>query len=91
MWTALKNKKIVAGLAGQTLIRGTAKKNRQQIQDEIDRLKAQINVGGSATGASVIHRNHARESCRRHCAWRVKFSRKPPSRRRSSNRSARQC
>jgi zinc protease len=50
---ALKNKKTVAGLAGQSLIRGTVKKNRQQIQDEIDRLKAQINVGGNATGASA--------------------------------------
>ncbi|MDQ1471294.1 MAG: zinc protease [Bryobacterales bacterium] len=49
----LKNKKIVGGLAGQSLIRGTAKKNRQQIQDEIDRLKAQINVSGSATGANA--------------------------------------
>jgi zinc protease len=49
----LKNKKMVAQLAGQSLIRGTAKKNRQQIQDEIDRLKAQINVSGSATGASA--------------------------------------
>ena len=50
----LKNKKTVAALAGQSLIRGTVKKNRQQIQDEIDRLKAQINVSGSATGASAF-------------------------------------
>jgi len=49
----LKNKRVVATLAGQSLIRGTQKKNRQQIQDEIDRLKAQINVSGGATGASA--------------------------------------
>ena len=50
---SLKDKDTVASLAGATLIRGTAKKNRQQIQDEIDRLKAQLNVGGDATGARV--------------------------------------
>lgn len=50
---SLKGKEIAAGMLGSTLIRGTAKKSRQQIQDEMDRLKAQINVGGSATGASA--------------------------------------
>jgi len=49
----LQGKSAVAGLVGATLIRGTAKMNRQQIQDEIDRLKAQININGSATGATV--------------------------------------
>src|SRR5580658_1184377 len=41
---SLAGKDIVAGLAGDTLIRGTANKNRQQIQDEIDKLKARLNV-----------------------------------------------
>jgi len=50
---SLKNKDVISSLAGSTLIRGTVHKNRQQIQDEIDRLKAQLNVGGSATGATV--------------------------------------
>jgi zinc protease len=50
---SLRDKDTVASLAGATLIRGTAKKNRQQIQDEIDRLKAQLNIGGDATGANV--------------------------------------
>jgi zinc protease len=49
----LAGKDTVAGLAGDTLIRGTANKNRQQIQDEIDKLKAQINVNGGATSANV--------------------------------------
>ncbi len=40
-----------SSLATQTLIRGTQKKNRQQIQDELDRLKARANVGGGATTA----------------------------------------
>jgi zinc protease len=50
---SLAGKDIVAGLAGDTLIRGTANKNRQQIQDEIDKLKAQLNVSGGATSADV--------------------------------------
>jgi zinc protease len=50
---ALKNKDIVGSLTASSLIRGTASMNRQQIQDEIDKLKAQLNVGGGASGASV--------------------------------------
>ncbi len=50
---SLQGKETTARLAGATLIRGTANKNRQQIQDEIDRLKAQVNVSGNATGANV--------------------------------------
>lgn len=50
---SLKGKDLAAALAGQTLIRGTAHKSRQQIQDEIDKLKANLNVNGSATGANV--------------------------------------
>jgi len=33
-------------MAGAMLMRGTRSKNRQQIQDETDRLKAQMSVGG---------------------------------------------
>jgi zinc protease len=50
---SLLNRRAAAGLAGATLIRGTANKNRQQIQDEIDKLKAQLNVFGGPTGATV--------------------------------------
>jgi len=50
---ALKNKDIVGSLTASSLIRGTASMNRQQIQDEMDKLKAQLNVGGGASGASV--------------------------------------
>ena len=49
----LKGKQSAGSMAGATLIMGTEKKNRQQIQDEIDRLKAQLRVNGSATGAAV--------------------------------------
>ena len=49
----LREKVFSGGLAGQMLMRGTAKKTRQQIRDEIDRIKAQINVSGNASGASA--------------------------------------
>ncbi len=47
----LKNKDVLGSLTASALMRGTANKTRQQIQDQIDQLKAQLNVGGSATGA----------------------------------------
>jgi zinc protease len=57
----LKNKDVIGSLTASSLIRGTTSKNRQQIQDEIDKLKAQLNVGGGATGANVtietVHAN----------------------------------
>ena len=43
----------VASLTGRLLMRGTKNKNRQQIQDEMDRLKARISVSGGATSASA--------------------------------------
>jgi zinc protease len=50
---SLKDKEIMANLAGSTLMHGTLKKDRQQIQDEMDRLKAQIRVAGGATSATA--------------------------------------
>ena len=50
---SLSGKATIASFTGQILIRGTKNKSRQQIQDEIDRLKARINVGGGATGANA--------------------------------------
>lgn len=49
--SALKGRSTAGDLAGSMLMRGTKSKSRQQIQDEIDRLKARIGVGGGATGA----------------------------------------
>ena len=49
------NGRVLAGqMAGQMLMRGTATHTRQQIKDEFDRLKAQVNVFGSVTGATAI-------------------------------------
>ena len=50
---SLAAQSAVAQLTGQLLMRGTAKHTRQQIQDELDRLKARMFVGGGSSGANV--------------------------------------
>lgn len=50
---ALFGKEIAADMAGGLLMRGTRNKTRQQIQDEIDRLKAQLIVTGGAASATA--------------------------------------
>ncbi len=42
-----------ASMAGNLLMRGTKEHTRQQLQDELDKIKATLNVGGSSTGASA--------------------------------------
>lgn len=51
---SLMNRADAAQFVGQLLQRGTAKHTRQQIQDEFDRLKAQVRVFGNATSANVV-------------------------------------
>ncbi len=47
--------RITAGeMAGSMLMRGTTKHTRQQIQDELNRMKAQVNVFGGPTQATVL-------------------------------------
>jgi zinc protease len=50
---ALFGKSTAGTMAGALLMRGTEKRNRQQIQDESDRLKAEINVSGNVDSASA--------------------------------------
>jgi len=50
---SLFGKSAVAQLVGAVLMRGTKNKSRQQIQDEMDKLKAQINVSGGVNSASA--------------------------------------
>ena len=50
---SLFGKSTAGSMAGAMLMRGTKTKNRQQIQDETDRLKAQINVSGNVDSASA--------------------------------------
>jgi len=42
-----------AEMAGRMLMRGTAKHSRQQIQDELDKLKAQLRISGTATNGTA--------------------------------------
>jgi zinc protease len=50
---SLFGKSTAGSMTGALLMRGTATKNRQQIQDETDKLKAQISVNGSVDSASA--------------------------------------
>jgi zinc protease len=59
--TSLKGLSTAAGMTGQMLMRGTGKHTRQQIKDEFDRLKAQVNVGGSG-GSAVANIQTTREN-----------------------------
>ncbi|HTM32095.1 MAG TPA: pitrilysin family protein, partial [Vicinamibacterales bacterium] len=60
---SLMNRAAAADMAADMLLRGTKTRTRQQIRDELDRLKAQVSIGGSATGTTVrietIHDNLA--------------------------------
>jgi zinc protease len=47
----LQGRSTAGAFAGDMLMRGTKKHTRQQLQDEMDRLKAQMNVGGNASAA----------------------------------------
>jgi zinc protease len=49
---SLMNRTIAARLAGAMLMRGTTKHTRQQIQDELDRLKARAFVAGGPSQAT---------------------------------------
>lgn len=50
---SLLGRATAAEMASRMLMRGTAKHSRQQIQDELDKLKARLRVSGSATGATA--------------------------------------
>ncbi|MBV9771758.1 MAG: insulinase family protein, partial [Bryobacterales bacterium] len=50
---ALAGKNAVGSMTGAMLMRGTTHRTRQQIQDEMVKLDAQINVSGGVSGASA--------------------------------------
>ncbi len=50
---SLMNKSDIGDLTAAMLLRGTTKHTRQQIEDEFDKLKARVNVGGGAQGGNV--------------------------------------
>ncbi len=45
---SLMGQDLAGEITAQMLMRGTSKHSRQQISDEFDRLKAQVNIGGNA-------------------------------------------
>jgi zinc protease len=50
---ALQGKGAAADLAADMLMRGTRTRSRQQIKDELDRLKSTLAISGTATGAQI--------------------------------------
>jgi zinc protease len=50
---ALAGKNAIGGMTGALLMRGTKNRTRQQIQDEMVKLNAQLNVTGGVSGANA--------------------------------------
>jgi zinc protease len=50
---SLMNRSTTARFVGEMLLRGTARRTREQIKDEIDRLKAQVGIFGFPNAAGV--------------------------------------
>ncbi|MDR0770957.1 MAG: insulinase family protein, partial [Burkholderiales bacterium] len=50
---SLKNLATTARIAADMLSMGTTKRDRQAFEDEIDRLQAQLDIGGDATNVSI--------------------------------------
>jgi len=50
---SLTGKSSISAYTAQMLDKGTANRTRQQIKDELDKLKAQVSVGGGGNSASV--------------------------------------
>ncbi len=55
MRRACSVKRPAAQMAGSLLMRGTQKHNRQQLQDELDKLKAQMGAGASINGGASVN------------------------------------
>ena len=51
---SLRGKQSAAMLAGDMLMRGTTQLTRQQLEDELDRLGAQVSVAGDLSGAMAM-------------------------------------
>ena len=51
---SLFGKSMAANLAGPMLMRGTRNKTRQQIEDEMDKLKAQISISGGPNSVTAV-------------------------------------
>ena len=51
---SLKDKDVAGSLAAEMLMRGTVKHSRQQLQDELDQLKAEVSLGGNAEAVRAM-------------------------------------
>ena len=51
--TSLRNQGAAAEMTRGMLLRGTTRRSRQQIRDELDRLKARVQIQGDANSAEV--------------------------------------
>ena len=54
-------KQAVGDLTASMLLLGTAKRNRQEIEDTFDKLRTKVTVHGSATSASISGQTYAKE------------------------------
>jgi len=54
-------KQATGKLTGQMLLRGTLTKPRQEIEDTLDRLRARVAIGGSATGVNASGQTYRKE------------------------------
>ena len=87
---SLAGKSTAAELAADMLMRGTTRHTRQQIKDELDRLKARMRVGGSARPGGPLVRDRARRTFPPSCGSRPRSCasrRFRPTSSRSSGRS----
>ncbi len=50
---SLKNKTVIGSFTASMLDKGTRTKTRQQIKDSLDRLKAQVSIGGGASSVTA--------------------------------------
>ena len=54
---SLQNREVACGFAGGMLMRGTLKRSRAQIKEELDRLNASVSVGGDGASIEVRREN----------------------------------
>ena len=73
--------------AGSLLMRGTAKHTRQQIQDELDKLKAQMGASGISDARQSSASAPSTPVSPMRCAWPRKFCASPHFPRPNSNSS----
>ena len=62
--SALQNKSVVGSLAMSMISRGSKNYSREELQEEFDRLEANVSIGGGATGWRRRHRTNEEKANR---------------------------